>query len=74
MIMLQAAPASKNNNHRLGRILWPGKIKGEWERDRLGGRGGLRFYGDRQGLHVFDCAAQSEQTQATSYGIHTSTL
>lgn len=28
---------SKNNNHRLGRILWPSKIKGEWERDRLGG-------------------------------------
>lgn len=26
---------SENNNHGLGRILWPSKIKGEWERDRL---------------------------------------
>lgn len=26
---------SENNNHGLGRILRPSKIKGEWERDRL---------------------------------------
>ena len=61
----------KNNNHRLGRILWPSKIKGEWERDRLGGGTDvMEIVGGCVSLTVL----QSELSWATSSGIHTSSL
>lgn len=51
---------SENNNHGLGRILRPSKIKGEWERHRLREREWeTDFMEIIRGCVVYDCAAES---------------
>lgn len=61
-----ALQLSENNNHGLGRILRPSKIKGEWEPDRQreggreGGRVGAWFYGDHEGAYVSLTVLQSQ--------------
>lgn len=51
---------SENNNHGLGRILRPSKIKGEWEPDRL--REGEWETDFMEGPCVFGCAAEGEES------------
>lgn len=70
-----ALQLSENNNHGLGRILRPSKIKGEWEPDRQsegrreGGResGRLILWRSRGGLRVSDCVAESSKCSALKF-------